>query len=130
MNLAADFELQELWQMFLSSGFDYLRVVAGVDQSLVGLVAVVMIASLGAPADVQLHGLPSQRVPAALAPTVGREVPSCGRSRTLLYQAIVFLGGDRGGRHLGVDLALVGGEGCGPFRAIMTCNTFAIEVDI
>jgi hypothetical protein len=51
-NFAADLELKELRQMLLSSGFHYLRAMAGVDQTLMCLVAVVMSASVGAPADV------------------------------------------------------------------------------
>jgi hypothetical protein len=52
MNFAADLELQEPWQMLLSSGFHYFRAMPGVDQTLVCLVAVMMSASVGAPADV------------------------------------------------------------------------------
>jgi hypothetical protein len=52
MDFAADLELQQVRQVLLPSGFHRFRAVAGVDQSLVCLVAVMMGAALGAPADV------------------------------------------------------------------------------
>ena len=72
MDFAADPELKELRQMLLSSCFHCFRFVAGVDKSLVVLVAVVMSASVGAPADVQLHEFASLGIWAAPVPIQAR----------------------------------------------------------
>jgi hypothetical protein len=52
MNFLAHLELQEPRQVLLPSTLDLFRTIAGVDESLMCLVAVVMIAPVGASADV------------------------------------------------------------------------------
>lgn len=54
-DLAASLPLEELRQVLLSPGLDDLRLVPGVGHGPMDLVAVVVLATVRAPADVQLH---------------------------------------------------------------------------